>query len=67
MEAQEEDFVQHGGIRERMHKVRTETVVAAEAGPACPKCGKPMRKRKSAKGEFWGCMGYPDCKGTRDV
>ncbi len=67
MVAQEEDFVQHGGIKERMYKARTETAVTAEAGPVCPKCGKPMRKRKSVKGEFWGCTGYPDCKGTREV
>lgn len=31
----------------------------------CPNCGKPMRRRKSKKGEyFWGCSGYPDCKTT---
>jgi DNA topoisomerase-3 len=36
-----------------------------ESVPDCPQCGKPMRRRKSAKGEFWGCAGFPDCKGTR--
>jgi restriction system protein len=35
--------------------------------PECPKCGKPMRRRKSAKGEFWGCSGFPECKGTRAI
>ena len=50
-----------------MHKVRTEAVAIAEAAPACPKCDKPMRKRTSAKGAFWGCTGYPECKGTRAV
>lgn len=29
---------------------------------ACPKCEKPMQKRKGRFGEFWGCTGYPDCK-----
>jgi hypothetical protein len=24
-----------------------------------------MRRRKSAKGDFWGCSTYPACKGTR--
>jgi restriction system protein len=67
MESQEEEFVQHGGIRERMYKARTEAVATAEAAPACPKCNKPMRKRTSAKGPFWGCTGYPDCNGTRQV
>jgi restriction system protein len=33
--------------------------------PECPQCAKPMRKRTSAKGEFWGCSTYPACKGTR--
>jgi ssDNA-binding Zn-finger/Zn-ribbon topoisomerase 1 len=38
----------------------------AEAAPTCPACGKPMRKRKSAKGEFLGCTGYPACRATRE-
>lgn len=29
----------------------------------CPKCGKALIKRRSAKGTFfYGCSGYPDCK-----
>jgi len=40
--------------------------------PACPKCGKPMTKRAARQGPsagqaFWGCTGYPDCRGTREV
>jgi len=35
--------------------------------PACPECGKQMRKRNGSKGEFWGCQGYPDCRGTMNV
>lgn len=31
---------------------------------ACTKCGKPMRRRASAKGIFWGCTGYPTCTAT---
>lgn len=33
----------------------------------CPECEKPMRKLKSAHGEFWACTGYradPQCKKT---
>jgi len=33
--------------------------------PEYPQCGKPMRQRKSPKGDIWGCSAYPDCKGTR--
>jgi restriction system protein len=37
--------------------------------PNCPKCGKPMVLRTAQKGknagrQFWGCSGYPDCKGV---
>jgi PD-(D/E)XK nuclease superfamily/Topoisomerase DNA binding C4 zinc finger len=42
----------------------------AEAGPgapACPTCNGPMRRRSGKFGEFWSCMNYPACKGTRNV
>ncbi len=26
-----------------------------------------MKRRKSTRGEFWGCTAYPDCKGTREM
>lgn len=40
---------------------------ALEAPPACPRCGKPMvERRKKQTGEaFWGCSGFPACRGTR--
>jgi hypothetical protein len=34
---------------------------------SCPKCGKVMAKRKGKFGEFWGCTGYPDCNGSRQI
>lgn len=37
--------------------------VAATAH-ACPRCKKPMRQRSGARGAFWGCSGYPECKVT---
>jgi restriction system protein len=45
------------------------TVPAAKA-PNCPLCGKPLALRTARKGaragsQFWGCSGYPECKGTR--
>ncbi len=66
MGSQEEAFVQNGGIREKMHKARTEGVAVAENAPSCPQCGKPMRRRRLARGDFWGCSGYPECKATRE-
>jgi restriction system protein len=40
--------------------------------PACPQCGKPMALRtartgKNAGQQFWGCTGYPNCKGAVNV
>jgi four helix bundle suffix protein len=63
MTRQEEQFIQDGGISERMHKVRTSELV--KKLPQCPECGKPMKQRISAKGPFWGCTGYPACKVTQ--
>jgi len=39
---------------------------------ACPVCAKRMVRRTAkrganAGGEFWGCTGYPSCRGTRPV
>lgn len=34
----------------------------ALSGYACPACGKPLVKRSGAKGDFYGCSGYPGCK-----
>jgi four helix bundle suffix protein len=73
---QEQEFLKHGGIRERMTKARLEARAAQEASsvaaepPECPLCGKPMRRRTAKTGAhagepFWGCSGYPDCRGIR--
>ena len=64
--AQGTAFEETGGFSERLTAKRLEARdKAREPSPDCPQCGKPMRKRKSAKGEFWGCSAFPDCKGTR--
>ena len=41
-----------------------------EPAPTCPLCGKPMRRRTARSGphageSFWGCAGWPACKGLR--
>src|SRR3989475_11359742 len=77
--ALERDFVQEGGyseqlaaarIAERRKQDQREGTVPANKAPNCPLCGKPMalrtaRKGPSAGSQFWGCTGYPGCKGTR--
>lgn len=40
--------------------------------PSCPECGRAMilrnaRKGRNAGGQFWGCQGYPACRGVRDA
>lgn len=42
------------------------------AAPRCPKCGADMKKRVARQGsnagnEFWGCSGYPACKGILPI
>lgn len=44
----------------------------AAASPVCPKCNSEMKKRVARQGanagkEFWGCIAYPRCNGTRPV
>lgn len=44
----------------------------AVAVPNCPSCGRLMVKRTARRGrnagnQFWGCSGYPHCKGTRNL
>ena len=41
-----------------------------EVSRSCPVCGSTMVKRTAKKGanagsHFWGCSGYPKCRGTR--
>ncbi|MDA3922351.1 MAG: DNA topoisomerase III [Salinisphaera sp.] len=40
---------------------------APKPAKSCPDCGKPMRKRTSQHGPFWGCTGYPDCTATVQI
>ena len=49
---------------------RPPVVVDLQArAPQCPRCGGQMKLRSTRNGssDFWGCMSYPTCKGTRNV
>ncbi len=70
LKRQGELFAEKGGFRERMKENR----LAVRDGnvPACPKCGRPMRRRVAKSGPnqgrpFWGCSGWPDCDGRMDA
>lgn len=38
-------------------------------GPNCPDCQSPMvrRKNRQNKNEFYGCVNYPNCRGTSSI
>ena len=66
-----EEFVKEGGFSERMtaarvEEKRTQRAPVDEDAPTCPVCGGAMRLRHGSKGDFWGCLGYPACRGTVD-
>jgi len=82
LESQGATFVESGGFTEKLYAARSQQrksdrsdgsdLSAQPDGPACPKCGKPMLRRTARQGpktgqSFWGCSGYPDCKGTLPV
>lgn len=43
-----------------------------DTAPLCPSCNGAMIRRRARRGsqigkEFWGCFGYPRCRGTRAI
>jgi four helix bundle suffix protein len=74
LESQGKTFLEDGGFTEKLYGKRFERRKSDRSDksdkPRCPQCGKPMLLRTARKGagvgrSFWGCSGYPDCKGTR--
>jgi DNA topoisomerase-1 len=52
--------------RQRTAQAKPAPTTSANA-PLCPKCGKPLVKRTSARGDFWGCSGFPNCRFTQPL
>lgn len=78
----EQDFLEQGGFTERLYGARKRSLGEQESGksdrseeqttPRCPRCGRPMRRRTARQGpkagqSFWGCTGYPECRGIRPI
>lgn len=79
--ALERDFVNDGGYCEQLAVARmaerrrqqenpTDQQDLSDRAPDCPLCGKALALRTARQGanagsQFWGCSGYPECKGTR--
>ena len=70
----EQEFIEGGGFSEQLAAARIEhrQQQKNDAAPKCPQCGKIMTLRTAKGGntpgsQFWGCTGYPECKGTATV
>ncbi len=78
----EQDFLEQGGFTERLYGARKRSLGEEKSdgsdqsdeqnSPRCPRCGRPMRRRTARQGPhagqvFWGCTGYPECRGIRPV
>ena len=69
VKARESDRADKSDVSDKSDKSDKSDVAGA---PACPLCGKDMRRRIARQGpnaghSFWGCSGYPECKGTRPI
>ncbi|MCX6359538.1 MAG: four helix bundle suffix domain-containing protein [Armatimonadetes bacterium] len=71
--ALERAFIEGGGYSEQLAAARLAEREKSRSGgagqiPSCPQCGRPMVARTARQGRnegrpFWGCSGYPECKG----
>lgn len=62
-----EDLLSRFGLVEQAR-----VISATSNSPACPKCGRSMHRRVARRGEragkpFWGCSGYPACRGIINI
>jgi len=56
---------EHPLVRDEKGKPGKQILPPQDSGVACPACGKgTLLKRQGAKGPFWGCSNYPECKHT---
>ena len=79
--ALERDFVHEGGYSEQLAAARmaerrmqnqSHRIDPSDQIPKCPLCGRLLALRTARRGsragsQFWGCTGYPECKGTRPL
>lgn len=79
--ALEQVFIEGGGYSEQLAAARISHRNKDRSGssdqtdhafPKCPLCGKIMALRTARQGknsgkQFWGCTGYPECKGVAEM
>ena len=54
-------------LRKAEENIEEVEISPEEIGEPCPRCGKPLVKRRGRFGEFIACSGYPACSYTRPV
>ena len=77
IQSQSKSFVEEGGFTEKLYAARKRKRMSDGSDRSdksdkkldCPVCGRPMVLRTARKGRkagqrFWGCSGFPECKGT---
>lgn len=60
------------GISKEVASAATSLADTTPDRPECPTCGKTMVLRRAKTGkyagqEFWGCSGFPQCRGTLSI
>jgi len=54
-------------LRKAEQNIEEVEIAPEEIGEPCPRCAKPLVKRRGRYGEFIACSGYPACSYTRPV
>jgi DNA topoisomerase-1 len=54
-------------LRKAEQNIEEVDMVPEEIGEPCPRCGRPLVKRRGRFGEFIACSGYPECSYTRPI
>ena len=56
-----------GAFLSRLRGILREEYGKARDNPSCPECGRCTALRTGRSGPFRGCVGYPQCRGTRSA
>lgn len=62
-DAKDPDVIEGDDKNEKPKQAAKPTFTVPKDAPDCPQCGGKMILRKSEKGEFYGCSGFPTCRG----
>lgn len=54
-------------VFELLGKEMTKNASIIKHGKKCPKCNQLLQKKNGRYGEFWGCVGFPECRYTENI